>query len=214
MSASFNWVDYTVVGLFIASILAGLMRGAIKEVLSVVSWIVAFIVASLFASPIAQSFTSSGNVQSAVEATSKTIGINATQPISYAAVGLSFVCLFILTMIVGSIVSYLVSGAVEATGVSVINRLGGALFGLARGFLVTLLIIFLVQLTPIRAEAWWTSSLFVASFQPAVVWLADRVSPGLEGLKAKMSDTLQGVDSQPYIQNLKSTYEGFDQKKQ
>ena len=192
--ANFNWVDYVVLGIFFISVLSGLVRGVIKELLSLVTWIVAFMLASVFAPRLAAMFTSTPQVQSAVTTLSGS-GMSASAPVSMLAVGLCFLGIFIVVLIIGSLISSIVSGVADKVA-GLLNRLLGAAFGLLRGFLINVLFMFLVQMTPLQQEAWWTQSMFVASFQPAVQWLSNLVQPGIASLKSKMGTSLDDVTNQ------------------
>jgi membrane protein required for colicin V production len=200
MLTHLNWVDDAILLIFLVSVLAGLMRGLVKEVISLFTWIAAFIVAILFSTRVASMFTGSDQVQSAVSNASNNIGMNASQSVSVLSIGVSFLLLFVATLIIGSIINYIISRAVESGGISFINRLLGGVFGLARGFLIILVGIFLIQLSPVQDEPWWQASQFVKSYQPSVKWLGDTVSPGFENLKAKVDDTLKNVNTQQMFQ--------------
>ena len=200
MMSNLNWVDYIVLAIFFFSILAGLTRGLVREVVSLVTLIAAFAVAIMFSSQLAAVFTNTAVVQSVVNQASGAIGVNTAQPVSYMALGISFGLLFAGTVIVGAIIGYCLNIAFQTGILGIGNRLLGAVFGLARGFIINLVIIFLVQLSPLSSEAWWQQSYFVGVFQPAVVWLGDFVSPSLANLKAKFGQTFQNVNSQ--IQNV------------
>lgn len=189
----FNWVDYVIIGIFVISCLMGLMRGVIREIISLLTWIAAAVVASLFATQLAAAFTSSSKVQSAVSSASTSMGINATQQVSLLSIGISFIVLFCITLLIGSIINYFISRAVAAPGLSITNHIFGGIFGLARGFVINVVLIFLVQLTPLSQELAWTSSRLVATMQPTVIWLSNIIQPGLQSLKARMGQTLQNV---------------------
>lgn len=192
--ADFNGVDYAFIGVFVGSIIAGLMRGVIKEVISVLTWAAAFIVASLFSSRLAAAFSHSDHVQSAISSANGAMGMNATQSVSYLALGGSFVLLFVGTLIIGSLLNRLISYAAEGQGISIANRLLGGIFGLGRGFLINLVVIFLVQLAPaVAQQPMWTSSQLVTAYQPAVAWLSEFVQPGFESLKTKVGETIHDV---------------------
>lgn len=200
---SLNWVDYIIIAIFFFSVLGGLTRGFVKEFVSLVSIIAAFIVASMFASPLATAFTNTETVQNAVNQASTAIGMSAAQPVSYFALGLSFAVLFVATIIAGSIISSILNIALQTGILGVGNRLLGGVFGLARGFIINLVMIFIVQLTPLGTSSWWVQSQFVNDFQPAVQWLGNIVSPSLANLKEKFGQTLQDVNSS--IQKMTST---------
>ena len=155
------------------------------------------IVAVIFASPLANLFTASAPVQSVITTTSNSLGVSSAQPVSYIALGLSYIVLFIATLIVGAIIGSSISYALEATGINFVNRiLGGVVFGSIRGFIINVVIMFLIELTPLASQPAWAESQFVHSFQPTVTWLAGMVSPSLAHLKEKLGQTLQDVNSQ------------------
>lgn len=189
-----NWIDYSILIIFILSVLGGLLRGFVREFISLVTVIAAFIIASMFASALATIFTNSESVQSAVNQASNAIGMNASQPVSCLAIGLSFAILFIATLIIGAIISSILNLAVETSLLGFGNRLLGGVFGLVRGFIITLVLIFLVQLTPLGSQPWWVQSRFVGDLQPAIQWLGNLVSPTLANLKEKFGQALQNVN--------------------
>ncbi|EKD72123.1 MAG: CvpA family protein [uncultured bacterium] len=195
MAASFNWIDYVIIGIFFFSIIAGLIRGLAKEVISLLTLIAAFIVASMFSSKLAAMFTASSSVQGIVDQASSSVGVSAAQPVSYAAIGISFAVLFIGTIIVGAIVGFFLNLAFQSGILGFGNRLLGGIFGFARGLIINLVLVFVVQLTPFGNETKWHESYLVNSFQPAVEWLGKMVSPALADLKEKFSQSMQGMGS-------------------
>jgi membrane protein required for colicin V production len=202
----FNWVDYVILAIFLFSMLAGLSRGFVREMISLITLIAAFVVATMFSNAVAQAFTSAPSVQSMVGQASSAMGVNASQSVSYAAIAISFALLFAGTVLLGSIVSYFVGIAFQTGILGFGNRILGAGFGLVRGFIMNLVLIFIVQLTPFASQPFWQQSQLVESFQPAVVWLGNIVSPSLANLKARFGETIQNVGSQ--IQGITNTYTG------
>lgn len=205
--SNLNWVDFIILAIFFFSMAAGFGRGFVKEMVSLATLIVAFIVAATFASPLAHFFTSSAPIQSAVSQASNAIGADTAQPVSYAALGISFALLFAGTVVVGALIGYLLNIAFQTGILGLGNRLLGGVFGLCRGFLINLVLIFLIQLTPMAANAWWQQSQLVGSFQPAVQWLGDFVAPGVANLKARFGSTMQDVNSS--LQNAGQTVTNF-----
>lgn len=205
--SNYNWVDYIFVAIFIFSILVGLSRGFVKEIVSLITLVAAFVIATVFANSLAVAFTHAPSVQNAVDSASNAIGVNTAQPVSYIALAISFGLLFAGTIIIGAILSSILNIAFQVGILGVGNRLFGGVFGFARGFIINLVIIFLVQLTPLANEAWWQQSQLVGEFQPAVQWLASIVSPSLANLKEKFGQTLQNVGS--HLQDMTSSVPGF-----
>lgn len=192
---NFNAIDIAVLVIFFMSIVAGLLRGFIKEVIAVVTWIVAFIVSVMFATRLASVFTSSDAVQSALGSTASSTGMNPAESVSYASIGISFICIFLTVLIIGKIVSYFIASAVEGQGISFGNRLLGGVFGLLRGFFITLFLMFVMQFTPFVSQAYWEGSQFVTVFAPALTWVNDVIKPGLGGLKARASQAIQDMNA-------------------
>ena len=195
MLASFNWVDYTILGIFGISTLLGLSRGFVKETISLIALIAAFIVATMFAQPIASIFTHTSSVQTAVGHTSEAMKTDTTATVGYVAIACAYAILFVGTILIGAIIGFIFNIAIQATTLSFGNRLLGACFGLARGFIFNVVLIFLVQLTAFGAEGAWKNSRLVPYFQPTVNWLSSVVSPTLANLKERFGSTLQNANS-------------------
>jgi membrane protein required for colicin V production len=188
--SNLNAVDFLVLIIFALSILAGMMRGFLKEAISVASWIAAAFVASTFANPLAARFSGAAS-QAAQSAAGSSVNVG--QSITVLAIGISFIVLFVLTLFVGSIIGYLFSGAASSTGLGFFNRILGAGFGFARGYIMVIVFMFVCELTPIGAQPAWGQSTFVQSFQPTVKWFSDWVQPGLQSLESMGSAAYQRV---------------------
>ena len=110
---------------------------------------------------------------------------------------MSYVILFVATIIASSILSYFLNFAFTAGILGFTNHVFGGVFGLVRGFLINLVLIFLVQLTPLKTQPWWQQSQIVIAYQPAAQWLTEKVSPIFAQLEAKaqIQKTLQDTGS-------------------
>lgn len=190
-----NWVDYVILAIFFFSTLTGLMRGLVKEIISLITLIAAFTIATLFSNALAAYFTGMPGIQDAVSKASNAIGPNAEQSISYLALGGSFALLFVATMLLGTIIGFILNAAFRSGVLGIGNRILGGVFGLVRGYIINLVLIFLVQLTPFSNEGSWHQSQLVVFYQPAVIWLGNIVSPSLANLKAKFDKTLESATS-------------------
>lgn len=141
-----NWADWAIVVIFGVSSLIGLVRGLIKEALSLVVWAGAFFVAAHFKQPAA----------TLLEHTIATPSLR-----EMAAFGL----LFLLTLLLGSLLNYLIAQLVKMTGLSGTDRVLGMVFGAVRGILVVMaIVIFLPPLVPIDKDNWWHQSLLIPQF--------------------------------------------------
>jgi membrane protein required for colicin V production len=193
--STMNWVDLIILAIFVFSILTGLGRGFVREILSLITLFAAFIIATMFANSLANAIMNYPFVQSLLQQFTSSSGLNAGEALAYVALGLSYAMLFAGTVFIGSFVSYFFNAAFQAGVLGIGNRLFGAAFGFCRGFLIVLVLIFVVQLTPFGDEAWWHQSHFVAAFQPGVQWLAEVVAPTLVNLKSRFGQTFHDVNS-------------------
>ena len=146
------WVDYFILAIITVSALLSLWRGFFKEALSLISWVAALWVAMLYFHE---------------------LGRYLTQWIDTPSVrgAVAFAILFVGTVIVGSVVSYLVSKLVEKSGLSATDRALGMLFGVARGVVIVAVLVMLAGLTSVPADPWWKDSLLLAHFQDMAMWL-------------------------------------------
>lgn len=181
-----NAVDITILAIIAISIIIGFGRGLVSEVLSLLTWIAAFAVSIMFTGKLSDYFMTT---------TMAAGSSGTTETASYVVIGISFAVLFIGTLIVGSVIKMLLnlifSGGILGFG----NRLLGGLFGMVRGYLFVLVIIFLVQLSPVAKEPWWQASQYVPKFQPQIVWLGDHISPTLSSLKDTFANTVDDMSS-------------------
>jgi membrane protein required for colicin V production len=150
-----NWADWAIVGIIGISSLISIARGFVKEAISLAIWAVAFFVAVTFHERLAVLLQDS--VQSA--------------SLRYL---LSYVSLFIATLIVGSMVKYLTGQLVKMTGLSGADRMLGVAFGLSRGIIIVMaILIFLPMGFPIDQEPWWQQSILIPEFLLMEQWSKD-----------------------------------------
>lgn len=179
-----NAVDISILAIIAISIIIGFGRGLVSEVLSLLVWVAAFAVAIMFTGKLSDHFMA------------MTAGSSGTvEPASYVVIGISFAVLFIGTLIIGSVIKMMLNLIFSGGMLGFGNRLLGGLFGMVRGYLFVLVIIFLVQLSPVAKEPWWQASQYVPKFQPQIVWLADHISPALSTLKDTFTTTVEDMSS-------------------
>ena len=134
-----TWLDYAVVGVFVASLAVGAWRGLVREVLSILGWVIAFLAANLLAGP---------------------LGTHMPQaiPSPELRVAAAYVAIFIASLIVTSLLGLLISRIVKAAGLGGVDRALGALFGAARGLLIVLAAVLLAGLTSAPRQPFWRDS--------------------------------------------------------
>jgi membrane protein required for colicin V production len=181
VSQAFNWIDVTITGVIVVSILISLIRGFIREALSLIIWGLALYVSLKFAHPFSTLFSGHINNDS-------------------IRVGVSFVCLFVLTLMGGALLSYVLSLLVEKTGLSGSDRLMGMIFGFLRGVLVVAVLLLIAKkLTSLPHDPLWRQSHLVPKFAPIEHWLEEimhrRVKQYLpvEKIKSNSSDVNQDL---------------------
>jgi len=156
------WIDYAIIGLIFISSIIGLVRGFVREAFSLALWVVAIWVGLTFSRDF------SGFLESFISYPS-------------ARIATAFAILFVITLIIGAIISYLLGELVKRTGLTGSDRFAGMIFGIARGFVVVAIVIMLAGLTPLPEDSWWKESILIPPFQSLAVWLHDHIPSGLAG---------------------------------
>lgn len=123
---AFNAFDWIVVVVIMLSALLSLWRGFVREAISLAGWVVAFVVANLFAVMLAEQIG-----ELIANRTGRYI----------VAWSLLFVCV----LVVSSLSAKLFASLVKATGLGVLDRLLGSIFGVLRGALIIMALVFVVR---------------------------------------------------------------------
>lgn len=141
-----NWADWVIIGILLVSCLFGLIRGFVREALSLVIWIVAAFCARIFVGsvePFLLPFIDTPSVRTLT----------------------AFLIIFILVLLLGALVQYLLGALIKASGLSLIDRTLGLAFGITRGFVIVMLLILLsLNLTQVKQDPWWSQSQFIPFF--------------------------------------------------
>jgi len=135
-----NAVDVAIISVTVLSCLFGLWRGLIKEVLSLVSWVAALVLARLYSDTVAEML----------------VGVVANEGARYIT---AFVVVFIAVMMVGTLINKLMSKLLNITGLNFINRLLGGVFGVARGVVIVLVVMFIANVFVSETPLWQESQL-------------------------------------------------------
>ena len=88
---------------------------------------------------------------------------------------ISFLLLFIVTLLIGAVLNYIISHLAQKTGLSLPDRILGAVFGVMRGVMISLLIVFLVANTSWQKQRWFTKSTLNDQLQTISSWMQDKV---------------------------------------
>nr|WP_216819440.1 MULTISPECIES: CvpA family protein [unclassified Gilliamella] len=149
-----NWVDYAIIGVIILSALISIVRGFVKEALSLISWVLAFFIASRFYMYITSYLTYFDS--------------------DVIRIAVAIAILFISTLIVCAIISYIIGQLVQKTGLSGTDRVLGICFGVLRGILVVALVLFFIDtFTPLSQSQEWKQSQLIPHFHFIIRWFFD-----------------------------------------
>ncbi|MGC7590141.1 CvpA family protein [Bisgaard Taxon 46] len=161
-------IDYIIIAIIGFSIVVSLLRGFVREVMSLVSWICAFFVASHFYPYLANYLT---QIES-----------------PYIRNGSAIAILFISTLIVGAIVNYTIGQLVDKTGLSGTDRVLGACFGLLRGVLIVVALLFFVDnFTNFSQSELWKESKLIPHFGFIVEWFFQQIQANSSFLNSTLN---------------------------
>tara|TARA_B100001540_G_scaffold94100_1_gene84892 strand:- start:1851 stop:2372 length:522 start_codon:yes stop_codon:yes gene_type:complete len=164
----FNAVDWLIVVVLGLSILLSLWRGFTREAISLAGWVAAFVIANMFAAQFS------------------TLLASAIDNITGRYV-VAFAILFAGTLVVAGLLARLARQVVKATGLSLLDRLLGTVFGFARGVILVLVAAYLLrQLAPPQNLQWLHESQLMPHIDMLVNWvqrvfnnLGEDLGPGL-----------------------------------
>ena len=142
--------DYAVLAVISLSVLLGLWRGVVSEVLSIAAWVLAIILGRMFAPRLSPEFS-----RWIIEPS-----------LQYLA---AFAAIAVAVLLLAMVIRLLVSGLLRAIGLGLVDRFLGALFGLARGMLVVLVLVAVGGLTSFPKQAWWRDAVLAPPLETAVV---------------------------------------------
>lgn len=148
----FAIVDWVLLLVVLVSTLISLKRGFVKEALSLGALLIAVFVARMFGGQVA---TLLG-------------GIIAVPSVRLMV---AYGSLFVATLAVGSMINHLISHVVAMTGLTGTDRLLGMVFGLARGILIIVVIVGVLERAPVTGDDWYKKSYLIPYLSSA----ADRI---------------------------------------
>ena len=146
--------DYAVIAIIVLSALVGWWRGFMYELFSLIGWLAAYIVASTFSAqlmPHVPVAVGADNIRSAA----------------------AFAVLFIATLIVGALFAWFLARLAKFAGLSGMDGKFGAIFGMLRGGLVVIALVWLGGLTDLPQLPFWRNALSSKPLQQAALYAKD-----------------------------------------
>ncbi len=151
--------DFVVIGILLLSALLGLWRGLVHELMALLGWPFALVLCKLFAASLAP-------LLPLKQETARLV-------VAYALV-------FIAALIVWSVLTRLLAKLLKAVGSGWSDKVLGGLFGLLRGALVLLVLVWMVGLTNYFQKPFWRDALTTGTLEQAALltksWLPDSVA--------------------------------------
>ncbi len=147
-----NWADWAIIAIFALSCVIGLIRGFVREALSLVIWICAALVAKLFGEQLSLYL----------------IGHIETPSLRLMT---AYAILFVSTLLLGAMLSYVISTLIRVTGLSGTDRLLGMIFGAIRAFIIVMAVLILLPgFLPVIEDSWWKESQLIPYFLRCEDW--------------------------------------------
>lgn len=145
-----NAVDIAIISVIAISFLFGLWRGFVKEILSLVSWVAALVLARLYSDSFSEMLAPFMDNSGARYVT-------------------AFVLIFVAVIMVGTLINKLISKLLSVTGLNVINRVFGGVFGIIRGGVIVMVILFITNVF-VSEHLLWQESRLVPYGMSAIEW--------------------------------------------
>jgi membrane protein required for colicin V production len=154
-----NELDVGVIGIVLVSLLIGLWRGFLYEALSLLGWPIAFVLSRFL----------SGSVAPLLPIAQEAVRITA----AYALV-------FVAALIAWVILTKLISGMMKSKAVVWTDRLMGGLFGVLRGGLVVLVLVWFAGVSSVPEQSFWRGALMSRTLEDIALltkaWLPDDIA--------------------------------------
>lgn len=132
-------VDIVILIVIVISLLLGLWRGLVKEAFSLLAWVAAVSIAAVFGSSLAD------------------LMVNVLENATVRRV-LASAILFVAVMFIGTLLGNFMSRLSTAIGLKGVDKALGSLFGILRGLIIVLLVLFLTR--PFEfSKGWYQDSI-------------------------------------------------------
>jgi membrane protein required for colicin V production len=148
--------DYAVIAIIGISALVGWWRGFMYELFSLIGWVTAYVVARTFSAQ-------------AMPYIPETVGAESMRS------ALAFAALFIVTLVISAIAAWLLAKLAKFAGLGGLDGKFGAMFGVLRGALVVLALVWLGGLTSLPQQPFWRDAWTSKVLQDVALYAKDYV---------------------------------------
>lgn len=149
---AFNGFDWFVIVLLAVSMMISLWRGFSREALSLAGWIIAFVAANLFASDMATLLA--GVIEN----------LTGRYIVAWSLV-------FVVALLACGLLAKAFTRVVRASGLGLLDRVLGTVFGFLRGLVIVMVIVFVLRdLVPPRDQDVLYESMLMPSIDMALDW--------------------------------------------
>ena len=155
-----NALDLLLIGIMLVSLIWGLFRGLVREVLALGSWVLAGWLTWRYG-------TSLGDYLMA--------WLKSERLSYFAGAGV----VFIGSLVAFTLISRVAYKQFRISGLTAMNRVLGGLFGIARGVVVSTLLLFGAEFSPATEANWYRDSELIPYFAPLLGFTDDVVSKQL-----------------------------------
>lgn len=147
-----NGLDIGLLVILGLSALLGVWRGFLTEVMALGIWVAAFWLSFAYGSDIAELY----------------VPVMDGVTVRWVA---GYVSVFLVTLILGGLVSWLLRKLIASTGLSGTDRLLGLGFGLLRGAALGCALVLIAGFSPLPQEPVWEQSLLIPGFERGAEWM-------------------------------------------
>ncbi|KDD15772.1 CvpA family protein [Bordetella bronchiseptica] len=152
--------DFVVLTILAVSAVLGLVRGLLKEILSLLAYLLAF-VAAIWWGPTVY------------------VWLEPYIETALLRMGIAYAVVFIIVLLAAGLVNMTLAALIRTTGLTPADHGLGAMFGLARGLVLVLVLVALAGFTPLPQEDWWRDAMFSHSATEAVRQVKSWLPPSL-----------------------------------
>jgi membrane protein required for colicin V production len=163
------WIDYLIIAVLILSAGLGFWRGLVKEALALATWLAAVWLAWRFAW-IVEGLLGAWQAPTEVQL--------------WASRGL----VFVIVLIAGAVVAWLMKNLMKHSGLSGTDRLLGTVFGAARGVVLIGVATIALEYLGLAENDWWQASQFAPYSDEVAEGLKRYASLGSDYVKSQAGD--------------------------